>query len=479
MKFLKRATFKRTKILCTIGPVSMDAGIMKKLFEAGMDGVRINTAHGDFAQYDQILANARSIAELPILVDIKGPEVRTRVSREIQVSRGTLLDISLSGDCALSFSYNFLSEVKTGARIFIEDGKLSGMLEEVDGRGKGKIRFETPGILKDRKNVNIPGYELKVPLLSEKDLKSIAWAVENEVEFIALSFVRSAGEVENLRKHIPKGSRMKIISKVEDENGVKRIDEIIAASDGIMIARGDLGVEIPPEKIPLFQKGTIAKCNRAGKIVITATQMLDSMVERPRPTRAETSDVANAVLDGTDVVMLSGETSAGKYPVEAVREMARISAEVEPAIAHNIENSPAETVSDAIGAAIDSIIRQLPVTKIVAITKSGYSAAAISRYKPKEPIIAITPDPVTYRQMKLVWGVNSILFLDVNLKHKISSSIEFLVREKILSEKDLAVFTAGARTKRPKASNIIEVHYVKDLVEFFSEKEANGKRKKS
>ncbi len=464
----EKRIFKRTKIICTIGPSSIEVPILSKLYFSGMDCVRINTAHGDFAQYEKIVANARAVSSgLPIMVDIKGPEIRTRLAtEELKVFEGNVVDFSFSDGSPFFFSYNFLEEVPKGARILIEDGNLSAVLSETDGKKRGKLTFEVSGTIKPNKNVNIPGFEIKAPLLSKNDREAISWAVTKGLDFIALSFVRSASDVENVRRLIPKGSRIKIISKIEDNSGVSRIDEIIRASDGVMIARGDLGVEVPSERIPIIQKDIIRKCNRAGKIAITATQMLDSMVSRPRPTRAETSDVANAVLDGTDVVMLSGETSTGKYPVESVREMAKIVREVEGKVEHWIENCPAESVSVAVSAAINSMLSQLPITKIVTITSSGHTAQSISRYRPSQEILGVTRNETTARQLALSWGVLPVLFAGLDREHRISSTIDFLLENKLIVKSDLVVFAAGTRTKRQHSSNLIELHYVDDLIDF-------------
>ncbi|MDH5362315.1 MAG: pyruvate kinase, partial [Aigarchaeota archaeon] len=313
-----RGLRKKTKIICTIGPTSMKLSVMRRLHRAGMNGVRINTAHGDFDQYSAIVENSRAVGEIPVVLDIKGPEVRTRVSKPLKVKRGDEVFAGF-GDEEISFTYDFLDKVRAGDRILIDNGTLETRIKKKEA-GRLCLVVLNDGTIGDRKGVNIPHRRLDLPGLSKKDLKAIDFARRNRVDFLALSFTRKADDLLNLRE-LTRSFEPAIMAKIEDSEGVRNIEQIIDCADAVMVARGDLGVEIPSEKVPLIQKEIIRRCNQRGKIVVTATQMLESMMKNPFPTRAETSDVANAILDGSDAVMLSGETSVGRYPVQSVKVM--------------------------------------------------------------------------------------------------------------------------------------------------------------
>ncbi len=455
---------RRTRILCTLGPASLEREVLGRMADAGMDGVRINTAHGSLEQYSLMVEAVRSVADLPIMVDIKGPEIRTRVAGPISVYPGGEVKFSFEPGARTSFSYNFLPEVPVGTKILIADGSLSCTLARSDGKAAGTFVFDNPGMLQDRKGVNIPSVPLKIPSLSKNDREAIAWALEKKADFFALSFARDASDVSALRKLV-RGAG--IIAKIENHEGVRNADAILEEADGLMVARGDLGVELPSERIPMIQKGLIRKCNQAGKIAITATQMLESMVSSPRPTRAETSDVANAILDGTDVAMLSSESSIGKYPVQAVAELARIARETDAHVAHRIEKAPFRNISSTISSSIDTIVSHMPVDKVVAVTDTGYTACLISRFRLQKPILAVTPSEAVARRLRLTWGVEPIVFSGIDKEDRIGSVARFLVEQGTIGKEELIAFTAGARTKRPHASNAIEVHYIGDLMDFF------------
>jgi len=306
---MRKTRDKKTKIVATIGPSSMKLETMRRMYAAGMDAVRINTAHGDFDQYDHIIAMTRAIGDIPIIMDIKGPEVRVRSRSPRQVKAGDLI-VAGFGDDELSFSYDFYDEVRVGDRIAIDDGTINTKVDQKDD-GRLTLRVLDDGVIQTNKGVNIPGKRLKTPRLSPKDLKAIEYSQEKQVEFLALSFTRNADDIANLRKRMG-SSKQAIIAKIENEEGVLNVTEILEDADALMVARGDLGVEIEYHRVPLIQKELIRRCNQRGKVVITATQMLETMVDKPNPTRAETSDVANAILDGSDAIMLSEETSIGK-----------------------------------------------------------------------------------------------------------------------------------------------------------------------
>jgi pyruvate kinase len=316
----------KAKIIATIGPVCMSSNVIKQMARSGMNIARINTAHGDFEQYDEILRLTRNIKNMPVMIDIKGPEIRVRLDEELIVKRGKEYEFFYK-DKKPCFSYDFSREIKAGEHVFFDNGQIKSKVKK-KGNKSFTLVFSKNSILMPNKGVNIPGKKLNIPSLSKKDVKAVKYSVKKGIEFIALSFTRNKEDVRNLKALI-KNSKIKIVSKIENMEGIKNIDEIISASDGIMIARGDLGVEIPQERIPGVQKKIIKKCKEKGKISIVATQMLESMTEKPTPTRAEVSDVANAILDGANAVMLSGETASGKYPVKAVRVMRKIVREAE------------------------------------------------------------------------------------------------------------------------------------------------------
>ena len=458
---------KKTKIICTVGPASMDSETIRRMYEAGMDAVRINTAYGDFGQYDEIISMTRAVGEIPIIVDIKGPEVRMRIKgpREARVDD---LIVAGFGDEELTFPYNFYDEVSVGDRIVIDNGAVGTKLEKKE-EGKLHLRVLDGGILQDNKGVNIPGKRLNVPQLSQKDLDAIGYAREKDVEFVALSFTRDAGDVDNLRQAIGSGAQ-RIIAKIENEEGVWNVAEILEAANGLMIARGDLGVEIEYEKVPLIQKDLISRCNQRGKVVITATQMLESMVDQPTPTRAETSDVANAILDGSDAVMLSEETSIGKYPVRAVEMMTRVAKEAERMVTSKVTTRAFHNISETVSQSISLIANSMPLDKIVTLTRSGYTARMITRFRPRQPIIAVTDDEMVKRQLELTYGVAPVHIRYREAADTILNACQTLEEEGLLEPEEYVLFTAGVRTEKPHESNLIEIHRVADLLSVAKER---------
>jgi len=457
---------KKTKIVCTIGPASLEAETLEKMFNAGMNCVRINTAYGDFDLYRQIVNNIREVADIPVMVDLKGPEIRLRTNKEQAVKKGEVLEAGFNGE-AISFNHNFIDQMNVGDTVFIDNGRIKTVVtEKVDG--SLRLHVENGGVISDGKGINVPKKQLTVPTLSQRDLKIIEFAKEQKVEVLALSFTRNAEDVTNL-KSAAEGFEKAVVSKIENFEGIKNFQEILEASEGIMIARGDLGVEIEPEHVPLVQKSLVRRCNQAGKTVVTATEMLESMMHQPNPTRAEVSDVANAILDGTDATMLSGETAVGEYPVEATAMMARIALEVEKATKSSVEDGGFVNISDTVSSSIQRICQNKAVDKVVTLTRSGYTAKMISRFKIGQPIIAVTSNPVAKRQMELVYGVVPVHYDYRQEKDRILAAACTLYSMKLLDIDDTVLFTAAFRTKKKHASNLIEIHTLKELMDLKDE----------
>ena len=452
---------KKTKVVCTIGPGSMKLETIRRMYAAGMDVVRINTAHGDFDQYDHIIEMARQVGEIPIMLDLKGPEVRVRTEQPREVETG---DIVVAGfdDEEFAFSYDFYDEVDVGDKITVDDGTIIAIVERKDD-GRLHLRILDEGVIQRNKGVNIPGKRLATPRLSEKDMQAIDYAKDNGVEFLALSFTRDASDIANLRRHVGPG-RQAIIAKIENQEGVSNASEILENSDALMVARGDLGVEIEYQKVPLIQKELIRRCNQRGKVVIIATQMLESMVDSPTPTRAETSDVANAILDGSDAVMLSGETAIGRYPVKSVEMMNKIAVEAERVLKGQITSNGFYNVSETVSRSIDVIARSMPLDKIVTLTRSGYTARMIARFRPRQPIIAVASDEMVKRQLELVFGVRPVHIRYEDADDIILNACQILVERGLLEENEHVLFTAGVRTQILHESNLIEIHKVAELL---------------
>jgi len=457
---------KKTKILCTVGPSSFSEETLRKMFKAGMNGVRINTAYGDFDQYESVIERVREIADIPVMIDIKGPEIRIRATQKKVVKKGEILGVGFNGE-EICFNHNFYDKMDVNDIVYIDNGKIKTRVASKSDR-KLNLFFMDNGIIEDGKGVNVPNKPLSVSTFSEKDLELIKFAAKLDVEYVALSFTRDAKDVENLTAQT-KSFEGGIVAKIENFEGVKNFEEILNVVDGIMVARGDLGVEIEPEKVPLVQKSIIKNCNQKGKLVVTATEMLESMIHQPAPTRAEVSDVANAILDGTDVVMLSGETAVGQYPVEAVKMMSRIANATENTVKSHVEDyGTFMNISDTISKAIQRISLDMPVDKIVTMTISGYTARMIARFKVAQPIIAVTPKKKVKKQLEMVFGVYPVQIEYRNEKDRIASVANQLHTMKLVDEADIALFTSGVRTKVKHASNSIEIHKISELKNFTS-----------
>ncbi|MCX6777317.1 MAG: pyruvate kinase [Candidatus Micrarchaeota archaeon] len=455
---------KKTKIVCTVGPSSRDKRTLSEMREAGMDAVRINTAYGDISEFSQIVANVRSVAEIPIMLDVKGPEVRTVAKSPIEVKMGEVIEAG--PDCALSFNEDIYGRVSPHDRIIISDGYLHF---EVRGKRNGKLllRAFSSGKLEGSKSVSVPRKVLSQTPLSEKDLKALDFARRKKIEFIALSITRSAEDVARVRRALgDAAAETEVLAKIESADGLRNIDGIIRAADGVIVARGGLGVDLSQEKVPLAQKEIIKRCNQAGKVSITATQMLESMITNPEPTRAETSDVANAILDGTDAVMLAAETTIGRYPARAVRAMSRIAREVENSVPNRVEMRGYANISDTVSRSIYDIAKGMPLASIVTITRSGYTARMISRFRVRQPIIAITESVRVRNKLQLVFGVKPLLAGSIPSAHIITRFAQCLHRMRLVNPDDTVLFTAGVRTTEKHSSNLIEIHRIRELLKY-------------
>lgn len=451
---------KKTKILCTIGPSSASQETIEEMVKAGMNGVRINTAYGDFTQYSSTVDKVREVADIPVVFDIKGPEIRLKVAQKRVVDKGEVLKVGFNGE-EISFNHDFYGQMNVGDIVYIDNGKIRTQVAEKTDR-MVHLLFMNNGILDDGKGVNVPNKQLATPTFTKEDLEIIKFAKDRDVEYFALSFVRNVCDLENLKSQI-NGYEGGVIAKIENFEGVEKFNEILEVADGIMVARGDLGVEIEPEKVPLVQKSIIRKCNQNGKPVITATEMLESMINQPSPTRAEVSDVANAILDGTDTVMLSGETAIGKYPVEAVEMMSRIALETEKAAKSHVEDGVFMNISDAISKAVQRICQNMPVDKVITLTRSGYTAEMIARLKIEQPIIAVTPTQKTKRQLELVFGVVPVQIDYRNERDRVFAVANKLLSMKLVEDDETVLFTSAVRTSMEHASNSIEIHRLRNL----------------
>jgi pyruvate kinase len=452
---------KKTKIICTIGPASLSRNTLEKMYRAGMNGARINTAYGTLDQYRVVISTLRGVADIPIIIDVKGPEIRLKTEGRRTVKKGDVLRVGK--DEKISFNNNIYDYVIVGDNVLIDNGRLRTQVVEKQ-KAILKLLAKTSGEIADGKGVNIPNKKLAVPTLSSKDLEIVDFAKENDVEFIALSFTRNAQDVNNLKKEAG-GFKGAIIAKIENFEGVDKFSEILDVAEGIMVARGDLGVEIEPEKVPHVQKSIIRKCNQKGKPVVTATEMLESMTYQPIPTRAEVSDVANAILDGTEVTMLSGETAIGQYPVESVLMMSRIANETEKSVENHIEDEGFINISDTISKAVQRICQEMPVDKIVTLTRSGYTARMISRFKIPQPIIAVTPDKRVKKQLELAFGVYPVHIDYLKEDDHILATASQLHSMGHIRDQDTILFTAAFRTTKPHSSNLIEIHNIGELAQ--------------
>ena len=454
---------KRTKIICTLGPASNNRETLKALMENGMDIARFNFSHGDHEEQKgrvDMIKELREELDMPIamLLDTKGPEIRTRLLKDgqkVKLESGNQFVLGIGDfegdDKKVAITYETLyKDVKPGNKILIDDGLIELEVKAIKGTDI-ICDILNGGELGEKKGVNVPYVKVNLPGITEQDKNDILFGIEQKFDFIAASFVRSAEVIREIRKLLNDngGKDIGIIAKIENAEGVENIDSIIEASDGIMVARGDLGVEIPASQVPHIQKEIIRKCNEHYTPVITATQMLDSMIRNPRPTRAEVADVANAIYDGTDAIMLSGETAAGKYPLEALKMMVEIAQTTEPHLdyetyTHDRNMCGESRVSSAVGLAAVQTARDLKVKAIVTPTFGGRTARLISNFRPEVPIYAVTPNEWAQRKMQLYWGVTPLKgYEEDTTEHIISHAMYVVKREGYVREGDMVVFTAG------------------------------------
>jgi pyruvate kinase len=453
---------KKTKIVCTLGPASSSKQVIEKMFKAGMNGVRINTAYGNLAQYESIIETVREVADIPVIIDLKGPEIRIKASHQKVFSKGDILQIGFK-DEEVCFNHDIYDEMGVDDEVYVDNGKIRTRIVEKKDR-KLLLLTLNGGSIEDGKGVNIPNKHLSVPTFTEKDLEIIKFAKNLDAEYVALSFTRNAKDV----KCLSETNRFQggIIAKIENSEGVQNANEILEACSGIMVARGDLGVEIEPEKVPLVQKALIKLCNQKGKLVVTATEMLESMINQPIPTRAEVSDVANAIIDGTDAVMLSGETAVGQFPIDSVEMMTRIANETEKAVKSIVEDTPFINISDTVSRAIQRICQSMPIHKVIPLTRSGYTARMIARFKIKQPIIAVTPEIKVKKQLELIFGVYPVLINYREEKDRLLTVANQLHKMQLVDDEETVLFTEAMRTTLEHASNLIEIHKIKELREF-------------
>lgn len=475
---------KKTKIICTVGPSTDEPGVLEEMMLAGMNVARFNFSHGSHEEHARRIAMVREAARavkrpVAIMLDNKGPEMRLgnfeggkTVLTQGQSFTLTTRDI-VGNNSGASVNHKHLhEEISPGDMILLSDGLISLKVESISGQDI-LTTVQNSGTISDRKRVAAPGVYVKLPLLSEQDVADIQFGIEQGIDFIAASFVQRAGDILAIRKLLEEAgvqNKIDIIAKIENAEGVKRIDEILKVADGIMVARGDLGVEIPVEEVPLVQKLIIEKCNKAGKPVITATQMLESMLTNPRPTRAEASDVANAILDGSDAIMLSGETASGQYPVEAVQTMARLAARTEASLPYDKllmakGVGQEKTTTEAISHASVQVSHGLGAAAILTLTHSGHAVRMVSKYRPKSAIIAITPREDTLRRSLLLWGVYPVLVPEANSTDEMAdNAISSAVAAEVVKEGDLIVITAGVPLGISGTTNMIRVHVVGNIL---------------
>ncbi|MEU8619899.1 pyruvate kinase [Streptomyces sp. NPDC048623] len=473
---------RRAKIVCTLGPATETYDQIKALIEAGMDVARLNLSHGEHAEHEERYRHVRKAASeagrsVGVLADLQGPKIRLGRFREgpVLLERGDEFTITvepMEGDqygCGTTHS-GLADDVTTGERILVDDGRVTLEVTAVDGP-RVRTRVVEGGMISDNKGLNLPGVAVSVPALSEKDVEDLRWALRTGADVIALSFVRSGRDVEDVHRVMAEeGRRIPVIAKIEKPQAVENIADIVAAFDGIMVARGDLGVEMPLEQVPIVQKRAVKLAKRNAKPVIVATQMLDSMIDNSRPTRAEASDVANAIIDGTDAVMLSGETSVGKYPIETVRTMSRIvEAAEEDILAQGLppltESNKPRTQGGAVARAAAEVGDFLGARFLVAFTQSGDTVKRLSRYRSPIPLLAFTPDPATRAQLNLTWGVESFLGPHVDSTDAMVAQVdEELLRIGRCRKGDIVVITAGSPPGVPGSTNMVRVHHIGDPV---------------
>ena len=468
---------RKTKIVATIGPASNTRPLLERLVEAGMNVARLNFSHGSYEDHVEVIRTIRSISRtmsrpIGILLDLQGPKIRVgklENGEPVRLKRNQSFAITnrdMAGTAAMvSTTYRALvTDVRKGDTILLDDGLIRLQVEKTRSRTV-ECRVINGGWLKEKKGINLPGVNVSAPSLTEKDKRDVNFGIKNGVDYFALSFVRTADHLRQIKAILNKqGAAIPVIAKIEKPEAVENLDAILAVADGIMVARGDQGVELPPEQVPTIQKRIIHATTSCNKPVITATQMLETMSTNPIPTRAEASDVANAIIDGTDAVMLSGETASGRFPVKSVRMMARIAREAEssPFMRYNIpyERDPADLVTHAVAQSAVNILHEIDGRCVVAFSVSGKTSKQISKQRPAEPVYAFTSSTETYNRLSLLWGITPMYIPDIdNAQRLIASSENLLTEKKLLARDDLIVLVIGMGLKRG-STNVIKIHRV-------------------
>jgi pyruvate kinase len=464
----------RTKIVATIGPASSSKAMLLQMIERGMNVARLNFSHGSYQDHAQMVALLRSVSQelntsITILQDLQGPKIRVGMLPDEGITlkvgeKLTLVPQSEAKDtpATVAIDYPFLAEeAQPGEQILIDDGLLELKIIAIDGQAV-ICEVVEGGILKSRKGVNLPSLNLRLPSLTEKDQKDLKFGISQGIDWVSLSFVRKADDIRELKRFLAEynGAGIPVMAKIEKPQAIDNLDAIIAECDGLMVARGDLGVEITPEKVPLLQKEIIRKCNLKNIPVITATQMLDSMINNPRPTRAEASDVANAIIDGTDAVMLSGESAVGKHPLKAVSMLAKIALSVEPDL-HFVNNPPAKTDrTHALSEALNAIDKILDLRYIVCFTATGYTARIASGERPQAMVIAFTPNIDVYHRLNLVWGIKPV-YLEregTTFEELVAIAENYLIKQQLATSGDQILIMGGIPTQIPQGTNFLKIH---------------------
>jgi pyruvate kinase len=476
-------SIRRTKIVATIGPATSTPEMLKAIIEAGATTLRLNFSHGSHADHQRNIRLIRQTAfelnqPVAILQDLQGPKIRLGKfeNGSIVIGKGdrfTLTNRPVVGTQNLScVTYDYLAdEVPIGARIMLDDGRVEMVVEDVE-REKGDLhcRVTVGGTLSNNKGVNFPGVYLSIKAMTDKDREDLMFGLDQGVDWVALSFVRNPQDIIEIKELIgTTGKQVPVVAKIEKHEAIEQMEAILALCDGVMVARGDLGVELPAEDVPVLQKRLIATANRLGIPIITATQMLDSMVNNPRPTRAEVSDVANAILDGTDAVMLSNETAVGKFPVEAVATMARIAERMEKEAAENANalkvRDARRSIPNAISQAVGQIAEQLRASAIMSLTQTGATARNVSKFRPQTPILAVTPHVNVARQLQMVWGVKPLLVLELpSTGQTFQAALNVALENKLVAEGDLIVMTAGTLQGVSGSTDLIKVEVVTSVL---------------
>jgi pyruvate kinase len=470
--------FRRTKIVATVGPACDSEEMLNALVQAGVDVFRLNFSHGDHAGKVAVIRAIREISRrhehaVAILGDLQGPKIRTGLMQggSLRLTAGSEVVVTTravkgEGDTIPTIYQGLPGDVVPGDRILLDDGLMELKVIGIEGQDV-RCLVVSGGLLKDRKGINLPGAKVSAPALTDKDREDLDFCIKEQLDFVALSFVRQASDVLELKEILnSQGSELKVIAKIEKPEAVANFDDILAASDGIMVARGDLGVEISPEKVPLIQKSIIRSCNQAGKPVITATQMLESMIQNPRPTRAEVSDVANAILDGTDAIMLSAETASGSYPIGAVSMMVQVALDVEgdpqlkTQVFHPVvDQEGVPRLAEVIGQGACRVAEGVNAKAVLAFTQTGSTAALVSKYRPSLPIFAVTPSETVRRRLALYAGVHSLrVDIEGDTEAQIRSVEEAVLATGWLQVGDVVVITMGSPLSSTGTTNLLKVH---------------------